>query len=59
MSKKPRKQIAVRSIGKPDFELAAELLVPLFLKIHKRNQEQRLSQPQGCESDGLIRSSAQ
>lgn len=39
MKKRTRKQIAVRSIGIPDFELAAVLLAPLMLKIHKRNSK--------------------
>lgn len=45
MSKKPRKQITVRSVGTPDFELAAELFAPLILKIHKRNQDKFTSHP--------------
>lgn len=37
MSNKRKKVITVRTDGKPDLELAAVLLAPLFLKIHERN----------------------
>lgn len=48
MSGKPQKIIPVRTVGKPDIELAAELFAPLILKIHKRNQAKgmRLAQQQ-------------
>lgn len=44
MSKKPIKKIAVRTVGAPDIELAAELFAPLFVKIHKRNQNKYTAQ---------------
>jgi hypothetical protein len=34
-------KITVRSIGTPDIQLAADLLAPLFIKIHERNQAKR------------------
>lgn len=43
MSGKLQKIITVRTAGKPDIELAAELFAPLILKIHKRNQAGRSS----------------
>lgn len=38
MGRKPQKIITVRTVGKLAIELAADLLAPLFLKIHERNQ---------------------
>jgi hypothetical protein len=35
------KPIVVRTVGKPDIELAAELLAPLFQKIHERNESEK------------------
>jgi len=39
----PKKPITVRSVGSPNLALAAELLAPLFLKIHERNEAQVLA----------------
>ena len=49
MSNKRKKVITVRTDGKPDVELAAVLLAPLFLKIRERNQSQRLESTQKLE----------
>lgn len=38
MGNKSKKLITFRSIGTPNFELAAEMLAPLLLKIYERNQ---------------------
>ena len=40
---KSKRKIKVRSVGTPNVELAAELFTPLFLKIHTRDQANRLT----------------
>jgi len=42
--KRRGREITVHSIGNPDLDLAAELFLPLFLKIYIRNKTASLKQ---------------
>lgn len=54
MSGKSQKTITVKTVGKPDIELAVELFAPLFQKIHERNQAKHLVHVQQQEQSAEV-----